>query len=156
MQINISLTDDHDPLFLFTTDIGEQDYQIIRTEQSLIRDFQNFPGFFAQLLENCINSLKDELKGSHPWSCILQLSHNDANLTIQETNLYKQVCVIALKFRAANETVLKKHLSTLVRDFKSKCEGLEKDNLKLTDNLTRTGTELQGTKEEVLTLKNTQ
>jgi spindle assembly abnormal protein 6 len=157
MMINISLTDDLDPLFLFTTDIGEQDYQTIRNEQSLMGDFQGFPGFLARLLENCVNTMKEEFgKGANPWSCIFTLLHNEAVLTIQETNLYKQVCVIALRFRAANESVLKKHLSSLVRDFKSKCENSEKENHKLNDNLSRLNSEFHITKEELNTFRNTQ
>jgi spindle assembly abnormal protein 6 len=150
MQITISLTDSLDPLFLFTNDLSEADYQIIKNEQSLLVDFQNFTNFMQRLLEQCNN----EKGHTNPFSCIFTYSHNDAIFIIQETSQFKQVSVIALKLRAANETTLKKHLSNMVKEYKGKSENFEKENLKLTETLNRANFDLRTTREEHMTLSN--
>ena len=53
MNINLNLTDELDPLFLYSIDIGESEFHSIKTEQSLLIDFQQFPQKLFEMLEMC-------------------------------------------------------------------------------------------------------
>ena len=49
----MDLTDESDPLFLYSMTCSEQDYHILKAEQSLLVDFQAFPQSFVELLQFC-------------------------------------------------------------------------------------------------------
>ena len=52
--LQISLTDETDPFFLFQLEIGEDDFHRLKSEQNLLVDFAEFPFKFVELLEECI------------------------------------------------------------------------------------------------------
>jgi len=54
--LNIQITDPEDPFFLYTLEIGEDDFHVLKNEQNLLVDFQQFPISFTQLLDECIDS----------------------------------------------------------------------------------------------------
>jgi spindle assembly abnormal protein 6 len=49
----MELTDEQDPLFLYTLACSEQDFHILKAEQQLLVDFQAFPQSFVELLNFC-------------------------------------------------------------------------------------------------------
>lgn len=42
-MLTLELTDEEDPFFIYTLDISEQDYHILKNEQQIMVDFQQFP-----------------------------------------------------------------------------------------------------------------
>ena len=54
--LDVRLTDDSDPYFLHHLSIGEEDFHILRSEQSLLVDFEQFPVKFVELLDECVKS----------------------------------------------------------------------------------------------------
>lgn len=56
--LQITLTDESDPFFLFQLEIGEEDFHQLKSEQNLLVDFSEFPYKFVELLEECIHAVK--------------------------------------------------------------------------------------------------
>ena len=154
----ITLTDNNDPLFLYSVDIAEQEFHSLKHEQSLLIEFQAFPQKFYEMLELC-NSIRDDLNKSTMGSyvCIIHSTGpGDALLIIQEITQFRQLNHLIIKVKNANDSLLKKYLSSLVKDYKIKCEGLEKDNSRLSENLDTCTINLKGFKDELATIKNGQ
>lgn len=59
----VELTDEKDPLFLFTLECGESQFYNLKAEQNLLVDFQQFPGKFIELLEQCAIVKKENALG---------------------------------------------------------------------------------------------
>ena len=58
--LEVQLTDESDPFFLYQLDIGEDDFHTLKSEQNLLVDFAHFPVKFIELLEECIACRNDE------------------------------------------------------------------------------------------------
>jgi hypothetical protein len=58
-MLELRLTDDSDPFFLYHMTIGEDDFHTLRTEQNLLVDFLQFPLKLIELLDEC-NACKNE------------------------------------------------------------------------------------------------
>jgi spindle assembly abnormal protein 6 len=168
----INITDNNDPLFLYLLEISESEFHSIKQEQSLLIEFQQFPNKFTEMLEmssifssnNLQNSSKiDDVQINlnfhnktlnSNYVCILHhLNPSDALLIIQEITQFRQLNHLILKVKNANDNILKKYLSDLVKDYKLKAENLEKDNEKYSENLDSCSINLKNVKEELLFIK---
>ena len=54
--LHIEITDDNDPFFLFTLDVGEEDFHELKRDQSLLVDFAQFPDKFIELVVSCLST----------------------------------------------------------------------------------------------------
>jgi hypothetical protein len=54
--LHMTLTDESDPFFMFVTDIGESDFQLIKREHALHIDFMGLYVHLAEYLERCLGS----------------------------------------------------------------------------------------------------
>ena len=54
-MLTLELTDEEDPFFIYSLDISEQDYHVLKQEQQIMVDFQQFPNQFVELLNFCDN-----------------------------------------------------------------------------------------------------
>jgi len=87
-------------------EIGEQEFHIIKTDQSLLIDFQQFLSMFIELIELC---KEYDNQQTPKYICVFhQLSITDGVLKIVESNNFKQLIHISLKIRLANDESLKK------------------------------------------------
>jgi spindle assembly abnormal protein 6 len=169
----LNITDNNDPLFLYLLEITESEFHSIKQEQSLLIEFQQFPNKFYEMLEmssifpinnnNNNNSKLDDMNLNLNFNsannktlignyvCILHHTNpTDALLIVQEITQFRQLNHLILKVKSANDTILKKYLSDLVKDYKLKTENLEKDNEIYSDNLENTTRNFQSIKEELL------
>jgi spindle assembly abnormal protein 6 len=172
----LNITDNNDPLFLYLLEITESEFHTIKQEQSLLIEFQQFPNKFYEMLEmssifpnnnnNNINNMNNNSKLDDininlnlnlnktiigNYVCILHHTNpTDALLIIQEITQFRQLNHLILKVKSANDTILKKYLSDLVKDYKLKTEKLEKDNEIYSDNLENTSRNFKSIKEELL------
>ena len=162
---NLNITDNNDPLFLYLLEITESEFHTIKQEQSLLIEFQQFPNKFNEMLDmssifpsNNNNSKLEDMNLNFNnktlvgnYVCILHHTNpTDALLIIQEITQFRQLNHLILKVKSANDIVLKKYLSDLVKDFKLKTENLEKENEKLSENLENCAGNLKSVKEELL------
>ena len=148
----IQVTNPNDPLFLYSLDLSEIEYQQLKTEQSLLVDFQNFPDFITKMFYFCKND-KDDI-----YTCVLTLggigennfsSGGNGILAVEEKTQYRKLNHLILKLQAANDISLKKYLSDVSKEYKEKFENLsqkysdlnqnyeilQKENLNLKENL---------------------
>ena len=57
MQVlRIHVTSESDPFFFHHMEVSEEEFQALKTEQSILVDFAQFPDKFIELLEECIGS----------------------------------------------------------------------------------------------------
>ena len=110
----IQVTNPNDPLFLYSLDLSEIEYQQLKAEQSLLVDFQNFPDFITKMFFYCKNDKEDI------YSCVLNLgaigennfaTMSNGTLSVEEKTQYRKLNHLILKLQAANDITLKKYLS---------------------------------------------
>jgi spindle assembly abnormal protein 6 len=58
-SLEIQLTDETDPFFLYQLEITEEEFHILKNEQTLLVDFAQFPFKVIELLELCNSSAGD-------------------------------------------------------------------------------------------------
>ena len=56
----MQITNELDPIFLYSLEVNEDDFQSLKVDQYLLVDFATFPYKFIELLEQCIISSSDE------------------------------------------------------------------------------------------------
>lgn len=58
--LELQLTDEDDPYFLYQLEISEDSFHAIKHEQNLLVDFQQFPEKAIDLLQECIKCRNEE------------------------------------------------------------------------------------------------
>ena len=133
----IQVINPNDPLFLYSLDLSEIEYQQLKTEQSLLVDFQNFPDFITKMFFYCKND-KDDI-----YTCVLTLGGIGENnfssggagvLSVEEKTQYRKLNHLILKLQAANDITLKKYLSDVSKEYKEKFENLSQKYADLNQN----------------------
>ena len=126
-KLLIQITSPNDPLFLYTLELSDIEYPKLKSEQSLLVDFKNFPDFVLKMLNFCKNDKQDK------YTCILNLSNGEENninlassgvLIVEEKTEYRKLDLLILKLQKANDINLKKYLSNMTKDYKEKYESL--------------------------------
>ena len=167
----IQVTNPNDPLFLYSLDLSEIEYQQLKAEQSLLVDFQNFPDFITKMFFYCKND-KDDI-----YSCVLNIgaigennfsSMSNGTLSVEEKTQYRKLNHLILKLQAANDITLKKYLSDVSKEYKEKFENLtqkfsdlnqnyeiiQKENSNLKENLQKIEYEHKTSLDNLLNEKN--
>jgi len=122
-SLRIELTDESDPFFLYAMDCGETEFHILKTEQNLLVDFQTFPDKFIELLNLCGMNDNQMITSSPKFLCVLHCSQSEfSEFNVVETNQFKHLTHLALKFRSGNDESLKKYLAQQLKLFKSESE----------------------------------
>ena len=133
----IQVTNPNDPLILFTLELSELEYQQLKTEQSLLVDFQNFPDFILKMIDVCKKENNDK------FTCVFSMGGLGENnfgsgtsgiLSIEEKTQYRKLNHLILKLQAANDTNLKKYLSDVSKEYKNKYENLSQKYNELNQN----------------------
>ncbi|KAH9281800.1 Spindle assembly abnormal protein 6 -like protein [Echinococcus granulosus] len=115
-SLDISLTDDSDMYFLFTTKIFASDFQKLKEQQGLIVEYNAFGQMLADLLTKC---LTEESNNSPRY--ILQFSETlePHMLEIVETTDFRRLTHLAINFTAASDETLKAYLVSYIKRFKA-------------------------------------
>jgi spindle assembly abnormal protein 6 len=175
MNINLNLTDEADPLFLYSVDIGESEFHSLKTEQSLLIDFQQFPQNLFEMLEKCNSIIKTEeynnnynnysqkniignSMGSYSsFVAILQFVNlNEALLVIQENNTFRSLSHLTIRLKQASDFQLKNYLSSVVKEIKEKNENLFKENSRIKELFEVTNINMKKKEEDFKKLQDTQ
>ena len=61
---SLEITDETNAFFLHSLVLGEQEYAVLRSSQSLLVDFQGFAPHLLKLLESCLQSKRSS--ANHP------------------------------------------------------------------------------------------
>ncbi|XP_050819576.1 spindle assembly abnormal protein 6 homolog isoform X3 [Gopherus flavomarginatus] len=135
----VQLTDDTDPFFLYNLVISEEDFQSLKCQQGLLVDFSAFPQRFVDLLQQCI---QEQNKDTPRFllqlvSSASVLDHTPAFLNVVETNPFKHLTHLSLKFLPGNDAEIKKFLAICLKCIKEEKSLLEQKLKKTEDDLTR-------------------
>ncbi|KAI8910409.1 hypothetical protein EDD86DRAFT_205347, partial [Gorgonomyces haynaldii] len=131
--LDIRLTDESDPYFLYSLQITEDDFLGLKQEQNLLIDFLQFPHKFVELLEACVQATEPQPK----FVCQLlsEPQSKFATLSIVETNSFKHINHLSLYFTPGNDATVKEYLAHVVKELKL-------ENQSLADQLAKTGSRL--------------
>ena len=115
----IQLTDETNPLFLYTWDIGETEFHAIRQDQRVRVEFHKLAEYLGDLFELCSNGCNDSSASSY-HACILSTDKSNIGvMTIEESTRFKDISLICLKFISSSGEEKLKFLSKQIMDFKS-------------------------------------
>jgi chromosome segregation ATPase len=124
----IKLTNSNNPLFLYTLELSEIEYQQFKSEQNLLINFKNFPEFILKMLNICKNNKENK------YSCSLNISGGENNnsssdqgfgiLSIEEITEYRKLNHLSLKLKMADEENLKRQLKTFIKEYKDNYDSL--------------------------------
>ncbi|CAN0096265.1 unnamed protein product [Ectocarpus fasciculatus] len=150
--LHIEVTDELDPFFLYTLQVGEDDYHQLKHDQCLRVDFKSFPRKFIELLESCRASsgaaaVDPESRngytlgadgGGRPARGEPLLPSSGASgepsflarletvvpggcslFSVVETNPFKELTHLSLKFRVGNDASIKTYLAARLRQLKA-------------------------------------
>ena len=132
--LRVHITSEEDAFFLHSLEVSEEDFQSLKAEQSILVDFSTFPSKFVELLEACVaHGTEDNPKFIAVLSgnCHVDGSSvpGESMLSIVETNLFKQLSHIALRFRPGNDSAIKRHLATRLIESKGHASALSEQLL---------------------------
>ncbi|XP_039204420.1 spindle assembly abnormal protein 6 homolog isoform X1 [Crotalus tigris] len=135
----VRLTEDSDPLFLYNLVISEEDFQSLKLQQSLLVDFSAFPQRFIDLLQHCIQEQDKEIPRFllQLVSSGSSLDHTPSFLNVVETNPFKHLTHLSLKFLPGNDAEIKKFLASCLKSSKEQKLLLEQKLSRTEEDLTR-------------------
>jgi len=105
------VTDDNDPYFLFLLDVGEQDFHLLKRDQSLLVEFNVSPTKLIELVELCF-AAESQAHENAPQSYMPKLDLSTGILSVVETNMFKQLTHISLQLRPGNDAAIKAYLAS--------------------------------------------
>ena len=103
----LKFTDEADPYFLYTLEVNEGDFQHLKKDQQLLVDFSTFPTKMVDYLNQCIACAQQE---SPKFVALLDAGAEGAPavFSVIETNPFKHLQHIALRFRPGNDEAVKR------------------------------------------------
>lgn len=148
-HLNIELTTESDPFFLYATEVNEQIFHRIKSEQHILVDFQTFPQKFVELLESCHQGIKEPTSETTYPGSYLSVTTNvrlsavlvlgpggvEANLCIVESNQFREITHLSLKLHKGSDEYLKNHLAYRMNRYKAYSSSLENSINRLQDKL---------------------
>ncbi|KAI9223730.1 hypothetical protein BC828DRAFT_436706 [Blastocladiella britannica] len=130
--LELSLTQESDPYFLYTLVLSEEDYHLLKADQGFVVDFGVFPDKVIELLAACGATPLTAFPAhpgpaapvpvGQPPKCTAQLlvdgGLRPSTLQIVETNTFKQIIHLSLLVVPGNDTAVKKYLASVVAQLK--------------------------------------
>ena len=147
-KLSIEVTDETDPFFYYQLECDETEFHRLKQEQSIIVDFQQFPGKFVELLDLAY-------KESPTFACIFlcDIGSQEGTLSIVETNRFKQLTHLSLRFRSGNDEILKVYLAGELKKLKHERDDLLLNLNNCRDTLDERGKEIDRLTENISILK---
>ena len=122
----VRITKDSDPLFVYTLCLSEDDFRELKTQQGLLVDFNSFPQNLVGLLEDCI---KEQNKDEPRFVLEFSLDGNNhmnmkdvGTLKVIQMNSFRNLQHLSLHLMHANDSDLKKYLSSCLKVCEEKLE----------------------------------
>ncbi|OWF56330.1 spindle assembly abnormal protein 6 homolog [Mizuhopecten yessoensis] len=120
-ELVVKMTDEKDLFFLYTLRIGEEDFQSLKTQQGLLVDFGAFPQKFIDLLDMCLREEHKEM----PKFVLHFVSQSSVSgdrtmsvLNVIETNPFKHLTHLSLKFFPGTDSDVKKYLADCLKQLR--------------------------------------
>ncbi|XP_012282172.1 spindle assembly abnormal protein 6 homolog [Orussus abietinus] len=114
----VLLSDDDDPCFLYSLFITEDDFKVLKTQQGLLVDFDNFATQLICLLEQCHIPASSLSKTPPKFLLFLAEEAMEWSFKVVETNNFKHLCHLSLNIAPASDSDLKTHMATKIKQLK--------------------------------------
>lgn len=114
----VLLADDDDPCFLYSLFITEDDFKVLKAQQGLLVDFDNFATQLICLLEQCHIPGTSLSKTPPKFLLLLAEETGDWNFKLVETNNFKHLCHLSLNISPASDSDLKTHMAMKIKQLK--------------------------------------
>ncbi|GFS49387.1 spindle assembly abnormal protein 6 homolog [Nephila pilipes] len=120
-ELLVTLTDNNDPFFLYHLQLSEEDFQLLKNSQGLLVDFSAFPQKFIDLIEIC---LVEGNKAQPKFLLVFNMSGkvgdftSSSQLDVVETNPFKHLTHLSLKFVAATDSSIRQYLALCFKNLK--------------------------------------
>lgn len=111
------LTDESDPFFYFSLNVGEGDFHSLKAEQRLLVDFQTFPSRLVDLLQTCLDASGRDM-GAQRMTATFVCSGTNGVFSVVESNQFKELTHIGLCFRKGTDESVKQYLAAKMQGFK--------------------------------------
>ena len=119
-MLTVELTDPEDPYFVYQMDCSEQDYHILKNEQQIMVDFQQFPNQFVELLNFCQSADQSEFQQQNAFVCVFEVGlSGEAIFKIVQQNQFKASDHLKLIFKKGNDENIKKYLAGKLKEANS-------------------------------------
>ncbi len=133
--------------------MSETEFHLLKKEQSLLVDFSTFPANLVELLDSCIDATSSQqTHDMHTprFVAVMNLLNNPSSVfSILETNPFKYLKHIELKFRPASDQTLKQHLADSLTRSKAQCAGLTRSLAETKERLAGTEKSLSQTQDRM-------
>uniref|UniRef100_A0A0G4IEW7 Spindle assembly abnormal protein 6 N-terminal domain-containing protein n=1 Tax=Chromera velia CCMP2878 TaxID=1169474 RepID=A0A0G4IEW7_9ALVE len=169
----VQLTSENDPFFLYAAEFSDSDFQLLKSEQRLLVDFQSFPQRLADLLDECIRVEGEKETGQTeketaaseaagpsslfagaltavfgPASEVLSpqepsFSSGETVLSVIEITRFSEITHLALRLRPGNDHSVKVYLAAKLQEFRGRAGSLEKSVQRLEAEESRLRVELR-------------
>ncbi|XP_061627795.1 spindle assembly abnormal protein 6 homolog isoform X4 [Phyllopteryx taeniolatus] len=135
-DLQVRLTDDTDPFFLYNLILSEEDFQSFKIQQGLVFEFISFPKKLIDLLHQC----QSEENSSHPsfkllLSCDSASLDGPAHLSVVQSNSFKEINFLSLRLTKSSDKNVKVYLAACLSSLKDEKETLEVKLQKTEDDL---------------------
>ncbi|KAK1137451.1 hypothetical protein K0M31_001961 [Melipona bicolor] len=131
----VLLADDDDPCFLYSLFITEEDFKILKSQQGLLVDFDNFATQLIYLLEQCQIPSGNLSKSPPKFLLLLAEEGGEWILKLVETNNFKHLCHLSLNISPASDSDLKTHMAMKIKQLKENILQQNRDALALETRL---------------------
>lgn len=129
------LADDDDPCFLYSLFITEDDFKVLKAQQGLLVDFDNFATQLICLLEQCHIPGTSQSKTPPKFLLLLAEESGDWNFKLVETNNFKHLCHLSLNISPASDSDLKTHMAMKIKQLKENILQQSRDAVSLETRL---------------------
>jgi len=144
--IHFELTDESDPYFLYLLELSEQDFPVLKRDQSILVDFAAFPSKLIELLAQCLptesrdaDDHTEAVDGTQPQhqqqAYYVRLDMNNGAFSIVESNRFKQLTHISLQLRPGTDSLIKAYLASRLTHSNMTCRRLTRDLSSVRDQL---------------------
>lgn len=113
----VLLADDDDPCFLYSLFITEDDFKVLKAQQGLLVDFDNFATQLIYLLEQC-QVPAASLSKTPKFLLLLSEESGEWTFKFVETNNFKHLCHLCLNIAPSNDSQIKTHMAMKIKQLK--------------------------------------
>lgn len=120
MSFLLELTEEENPLFLYSKEIDDSEFQLIRRNQGIHIEFHKFAEYCIVLFDNLNGFLSmGSTSNEHQYCTFKTNLNNHAQFLIQKRDMYRINNQLDLIFNEAAEETKLKFLSKQVKEFKN-------------------------------------
>lgn len=110
---------------MWQLDLTEEEFYLIRSEQNLLVDFNNFPYKMIELLQKCLSFPVSEPAAPFFAQLTVNQQEGTAILSFIERTSFRQVTQLSLKLKSVETEVLKKKLAELLKNYREQINALQ-------------------------------